>query len=106
MQKSHQCRRLPTTTAVQQEDHQTVRGRSQLLTAAVDADLLYGMKRIARYLGLTNRQVEHMISKCEIPTFKLGVIVCTTRSGLDQHFERLLEQNAGVRGRTGDGVRD
>jgi hypothetical protein len=67
-----------------------------------DIDLLYGIKRIADHLGLTPRQVEHMIARCNLPTFKMGAIVCTTRSAIASHFEQLLAANRDVRGCTGN----
>jgi hypothetical protein len=63
------------------------------------ADFLYGTKRIAQHLGLTVRQVEHMIARGVIPTFKLGAIVCSTRSSLQRHFDGLAI-NVDARGST------
>ena len=57
---------------------------------ADEPDLLYGMKRIAQHLGVTDRQVEYMITKGNLPTFKLGKIICTTRSALRRHFQGLV----------------
>lgn len=62
-----------------------------------EADLLYGVKRIAQHLGLTNRQVEHMIARGSIPTFKLGKITCATRSDLQRHFTTLASLNVAAR---------
>jgi hypothetical protein len=64
------------------------------------ADFLYGTKRIAQHLGLTVRQVEHMIARRSIPTFKMGAIVCSTRSSLQRHFDSLAS-DGGARGSTG-----
>jgi hypothetical protein len=55
-----------------------------------DADLLCGVKEIAKHLGRTPKQAEHLIKKKLIPTFKLGGSVCSTRSSLSEHFTLLL----------------
>ena len=65
-------------------------------------DLLYGIKSIAQHLRLTPRQVGHLIENGSIPTFKLGFIVCATRSGLRSYFDGLLAANVSIRARTGD----
>ena len=49
-------------------------------------DLLYGMAAIGGHIGLTARQVEHLATKGELPTFKLGGTVCARRSTLADHF--------------------
>lgn len=53
---------------------------------ATGADLLYGMEAIGAHIGLTARQVEHLAAQGELPTFKLGRIVCARRSTLAKHF--------------------
>lgn len=52
-------------------------------------DLLYGLAAIGEAVGLTARQVEHLIAKGELPTFKLGATVCARRSALAKHFAQL-----------------
>ncbi len=49
-------------------------------------DLLYGMAAIGTHVGLTARQVEHLIAKGELPSFRLGGTVCARRSTLAAHF--------------------
>ncbi|HEX7853831.1 MAG TPA: phage terminase large subunit family protein [Sphingobium sp.] len=49
-------------------------------------DLLYGMEAIGSEIGLTARQVEHLVSLGELPTFKMGRTVCARRSTLAKHF--------------------
>ncbi len=47
------------------------------------ADLLHGTAEIANHLGLRRRQVEGMIARRTIPTFRLGKTVCARRSTLN-----------------------
>jgi hypothetical protein len=70
------------------------------------ADILYGVKDIAQYLGLTSRQTEHRILRGSIPTFKIGRTVCSTRSCLRDHFHRLITSNVAVRGSSGKARED
>ena len=49
-------------------------------------DLLYGLAAIGEHVGLTARQVEHLVAKGELPTFKLGATVCARRSTMAKHF--------------------
>ncbi|MGW8134155.1 hypothetical protein ACWGNZ_00755 [Sphingomonas zeae] len=58
------------------------------MTAKADADLLYGLEAIGKHVGLTARQVEHLATKREVPTFKMGRTVCARRSELEAHFAR------------------
>ena len=46
-------------------------------------DMLHGTDAIAGHLGMTARQLRHRAGAGELPTFKLGRIVCATRSGLN-----------------------
>jgi excisionase family DNA binding protein len=48
------------------------------------ADLLYGASAIAQYMGLTDRQVRHLVEQHHLPVFKLGVTLCANRSSIDQ----------------------
>jgi excisionase family DNA binding protein len=45
-------------------------------------DLLYGVPRIAEYLGLSPAAVYHLAAQNRIPTFKMGRTVCARRSTL------------------------
>lgn len=58
-------------------------------------DLLYGLEAIGGHIGLTDRQVEHLVAKGELPTFKMGRTICARRSTLARHF---AEQEAKARG--------
>lgn len=49
-------------------------------------DLLYGVKSIAQHLEMTPRQAQHLVDKRLIPFFKMGAVVCATKSGLAEHF--------------------
>lgn len=51
-----------------------------------DADLLFGAKAIAAFLKVTERQVYNLHSTTELPTFKLGAIVCARRSTIREFF--------------------
>jgi excisionase family DNA binding protein len=60
--------------------------------------LLYGAPAIAKFLGLTLRQVRHRVADGEIPTFKLGRIVCARRASLVAWLaKREVEAQARVR---------
>ena len=60
------------------------------------ADLLYGVKAIAGFLGLTERQAQHRIDDGEIPTFRLGGkkrgTICARRSSLRTWLDYLERQ--------------
>lgn len=49
-------------------------------------DLLYGLEAIGEHIGLTARQAEHLVSRGDLPTFKMGRVVCARRSTLAKHF--------------------
>jgi excisionase family DNA binding protein len=52
-------------------------------TSTDDAGLLlYGVPAIAKFLGLTERQVRHRVRDGELPTFKIGGTVCARRTSL------------------------
>lgn len=62
-------------------------------------DLLYGLEAIGEHVGLTARQVEHLVAKGEMPSFKLGRTVCARRSTLAKHF---AAQEAAARAASGN----
>jgi hypothetical protein len=70
-------------------------------SSVAEGDLLFGRKRIAQHLGVTPRQLAHLIEKGRIPVFKIGASVCCTRSGLRAHFQELLSQNGRARSSVG-----
>lgn len=57
------------------------------------ADLLYGVKAIAAFLGLTERQAQHRIDDGALPTFRLGGkkrgTICARRTTLRAHLAKL-----------------
>jgi len=63
------------------------------------ADLLYGVKAIAGFLGLTDRQAQHRIDAGDIPTFRLGGVkrgtICARRSSLRSWLAGLERQAQG-----------
>ena len=61
-----------------------------------DDGLLYGCKAIAAHLKLTPRQVSHLIAKGHLPTFRLGSIICSTKTDLAEHFRQQIRINTGV----------
>lgn len=69
------------------------------------ADLLYGVKAIAAFLGLTDRQAQHRIDAGDIPTFRLGGVkrgtICARRSSLRTWLAD-LERQAQAQGRAND----
>lgn len=50
-------------------------------------DLLIGAKAVAKSLGITPRQLYHLIEKGLIPTFRLGASVAARRSSLTKWME-------------------
>lgn len=52
------------------------------MTDQTDTDLLFGVKAIARAIGLDPRQVYYLKDKGELPTFKVGIRICARRSSL------------------------
>lgn len=65
------------------------------MNAGPDDGLLYGVKDIAAHLKLTPRQAAHLIEKGHLPTFRLGAIICSTKSGLAEHFSNLIRSPKG-----------
>jgi excisionase family DNA binding protein len=60
--------------------------------------LLYGAPAIAKFLGLTERQVRHRVADGELPTFKIGGTVCARRASLVAWLaKREVEAHAAAR---------
>jgi hypothetical protein len=57
------------------------------------SDILEGAESIAAFLGKDPRQVYHMASRGQLPTFKLGSVLHARRSTLRQFIE---EREAGA----------
>jgi hypothetical protein len=53
------------------------------------ADFLYGTRAIGEFLGIRERQAEHLIFSGRLPAFKVGKTVCARRSTLAAAFEAL-----------------
>lgn len=51
---------------------------------AADGDLLYGAGAIAQYLGMSEAQVYHLHRKGNLPSFKIGAKVSSSKSKLDE----------------------
>jgi hypothetical protein len=62
---------------------------SDTTETAVRADLLYGARKIADYMGITQRQAEHLIETERLPSFKIGKTVATKRSIVDAYLDEL-----------------
>jgi hypothetical protein len=65
------------------------------MTTRPDDGLLYGCKAIAAHLKLTPRQAAHLIDKGFLPTFRLGTIICSTKSALAEHFSEQIRATKG-----------
>ncbi len=66
-------------------------------TANTCSDKLFGTRAIAQYLGISERQAEHIVEnrkKLKVPIGKMGRTVVTTRQALDEHFDRLVGKEA------------
>lgn len=48
------------------------------------ADLLYGARSIAEFLGITEKQARHRIDDGHIPTFRIGSTICARKITLTQ----------------------
>jgi hypothetical protein len=72
------------------------------------ADLLYGVKAIGEFLGLTLKQAEHRIDRGEIPTFRLGGskrgTICARRSSLRTWLDYLERQAKAEAANDNDGT--
>lgn len=66
-------------------------------------DILTGHKEIARFLGLSPRQVEWHDAKGNLPTFKLGKTVCARKAKLMEWVEGLEQDRRKEREKTGRG---
>jgi hypothetical protein len=58
------------------------------------ADLLYGIKSIAEFLGVKPRAAEHMIASKRLPYFKIGKTVAARRTAILAALEELEAQAA------------
>lgn len=58
--------------------------------------LLYGVKAIGAYLGITARQAEHKIVRGHLPVFRLGDVVCARARTVDAYLAKL--ESDGMKG--------
>lgn len=65
-----------------------------------ETDLLHGLPAIARHLGMKYRQAAYLHEQGELPTFKIGKIVCARRSTLAKHFA--AQERAAQAGKGGE----
>jgi excisionase family DNA binding protein len=49
-----------------------------------DTDFLWGARRIAEYLGIPRRQVYHLFERDLLPAQKMGKVILSRKSQLDQ----------------------
>jgi hypothetical protein len=45
-------------------------------TKKAEGEILYGVKAIAKFLGVTRRQAQHLVDSKAVPSFKMGRTVC------------------------------
>jgi excisionase family DNA binding protein len=63
-------------------------------TATADTlDLLYGVPRIAAFLGVTERTAYHLIDTKRLPHFRMGKILCARKSTLTKAMSELEQQS-------------
>jgi len=58
------------------------------------SDLLFGVPNIARFVGVSTRQVKYLIESKGLPTFKLGKQLCSTRTGVNRWIQGRLVATA------------
>ncbi|MBC2887300.1 DNA-binding protein [Brucella intermedia] len=58
------------------------------------ADLLYGARPIADFLGMTEKQARHRIDDGHIPTFRIGGTICSRKSTLTKWLDEMEAQEA------------
>ena len=57
-------------------------------------DLLYGVSKIADYLGINRRVAYHLIETGRLPAFKIGKTVCARRSKLTAAIEEMEQEGS------------
>ena len=67
-------------------------------TVPMTADLLYGARAIAGFLGVTEKAAYHLIDRKRIPVFRIGRTVCARRSKLLGAMDALEEQQQALAG--------
>lgn len=60
-------------------------------------DVIWGAKNIARFLGITPRQIYHMAEQQYLPIFRVGSTLACRRSTLMAYIRDREEQNASYR---------
>jgi excisionase family DNA binding protein len=64
-------------------------------TTELAGDLLYGVPRIAEYLGLTPAAVYHLVASKRLPAFRVGKIICARKTTIAAAITE-LEAEAGA----------
>jgi hypothetical protein len=67
---------------------------------AGESDILTGHKAIARFLGLSPRQISWHDEQGNLPTFRIGRTVCARKSTLLQWIEEQEQARRDQRNRT------
>lgn len=60
-----------------------------------EADVVWGAEQIARLLGLSKRQIYHLVDTGRLPIGKLGGRLFAKRSTLSAFLDRLSAHDAG-----------
>lgn len=51
-------------------------------------DLLMGAKAVAEFVGISERQVYHMLARRQLPGFKIGNTVAAQKSTIIKHIRK------------------
>ena len=66
---------------------------SHLSAASTDPDaVIHGIPRIAEFIGATERRAQWLHESRQIPTFKLGKLICLRVGTWREHVERLEQE--------------
>ncbi len=65
-----------------------------------ESDILTGHKAIARFLGLSPRQISWHDEQGNLPTFRIGRTVCARKSKLLQWLDELEKEQRDKKGRS------
>jgi len=63
-------------------------------SAGLGADLLWGVERIADFLGTSKRRTFYLLERGYVPAQKCGRLWVARRSALNAHFQQLCGGNA------------
>ncbi len=65
-----------------------------------ESDILTGHKAIARFLGLSPRQISWHDEQGNLPTFRIGRTVCARKSKLLKWLDELEQEQRDKKGRS------